>query len=492
MLDAVEARTILLVAPAGYGKTTLARQWLEHAGGAWVTVTAASGDVPVFARDIAAAIGSVTALDASRVEIALAAGRTPEEQVTAVSRTILGQVADAVTRWIVVDDYQLLGNDGPSNDLLARLERSGRFKLLVTSRQRPQWATVRRKVYLETFELDASDLALDEAEVTQLLPPDRRTAALRRQAHGWPAVIGLAAYSRLSDVPVNAETLSATLYDYFAAELFERAPSEVRRGLATIAALPPLEPSELAAFLSLPDAADRIVATGLAHVSHGLIEVHPLGRAFLLAKLKERKDALDVAGTAFDLALQRGFYDEAFGLLEEFPLEGFLERLIVNSYARLIETGRIATLERFARCAGLYGSVTMPILNLVDADVALGRGDADRAHAMARLAANELPDTHPLKARGYFVAGRSAHLLLRCEAAFALHSSAARYARSPGDVSDAAWGVFLALYILEDDRAEAAFHALESLPNMRTSDRLRLDTARTHLSFGWGPRWTWA
>ena len=88
---------------------------------------------------------------------------------------------------------------------------------------------------------------------------ERRHSGVRR-ADGLPS--SSAAYSRLFDVLLNPEVLSATLYEYFAAELFERAPREVRRGLATIAALPPLESSELSAFLSLPDAADRIVATG--------------------------------------------------------------------------------------------------------------------------------------------------------------------------------------------------------------------------------------
>ncbi len=57
MLDECEARVILLLAPAGYGKTTLARQWAKTLNGAiWVTLTPAHRDVVRFAEDIAAGI----------------------------------------------------------------------------------------------------------------------------------------------------------------------------------------------------------------------------------------------------------------------------------------------------------------------------------------------------------------------------------------------------------------------------------------------------
>jgi hypothetical protein len=53
-LNEIEARTILLLAPAGYGKTTLARQWAKSLNGEiWITLTPAHRDVSTLARDLA-------------------------------------------------------------------------------------------------------------------------------------------------------------------------------------------------------------------------------------------------------------------------------------------------------------------------------------------------------------------------------------------------------------------------------------------------------
>ncbi len=60
MLDECEARVILLLAPAGYGKTTLARQWVRTLSGAiWVSATPAHRDVVTLSEDLAAGIDAL-------------------------------------------------------------------------------------------------------------------------------------------------------------------------------------------------------------------------------------------------------------------------------------------------------------------------------------------------------------------------------------------------------------------------------------------------
>ncbi len=52
LLDQSQGRIKMLVAPAGYGKTTLARQWLKEKTLAWFTGTSACIDVAALAAGL--------------------------------------------------------------------------------------------------------------------------------------------------------------------------------------------------------------------------------------------------------------------------------------------------------------------------------------------------------------------------------------------------------------------------------------------------------
>src|SRR5438132_4192136 len=79
-LEAATARTILLTAPAGYGKTTLIRQWLATRAGGVATVGLAGNDVAVLARSLGTALAPVLPDVPRFVEEAIKAAPAPEQQ----------------------------------------------------------------------------------------------------------------------------------------------------------------------------------------------------------------------------------------------------------------------------------------------------------------------------------------------------------------------------------------------------------------------------
>src|ERR1700741_4151223 len=74
LLDETSARVIMLVAPAGYGKTTLARQGLGHLQFSWGSATSASGDIAALAAGIAEAVSLVAGNKSSAVLDRLSGG----------------------------------------------------------------------------------------------------------------------------------------------------------------------------------------------------------------------------------------------------------------------------------------------------------------------------------------------------------------------------------------------------------------------------------
>ena len=159
----------------------------------------------------------------------------------------------------------------------------------------------------------------------------------------------------------------------------------------------------------------------------------------------------------------------------------FLEQLTISGFPSLIETGRISTLARFRKYGSTRGGLGQPLLDLIDAEIAVREGSFDRALALGQAAAHALSLDHPLKARGYFVAGSAAHFSHRLEEAFELHGHAARLAVSSNVRNDSAWGRCLAALFLEDGRLRDAIHELEVVSEPRPEDRLRVFIARQHL-----------
>src|SRR5215207_8880652 len=82
LLDDAASRVLLLIAPAGYGKTTLARQWLSRnpSEALWYRTTRSAADVAVLASDLAHAASTAFGFQCTRINQRLRASSNPNDE----------------------------------------------------------------------------------------------------------------------------------------------------------------------------------------------------------------------------------------------------------------------------------------------------------------------------------------------------------------------------------------------------------------------------
>jgi ATP/maltotriose-dependent transcriptional regulator MalT len=291
LLDDATAPVIMLMAPAGFGKTTLARQWLAPRRRGWYRGSPAAADVAALAVGLARSAGSIIPDAGRRMGERLRATGTPEKDVEPLAELLAEDLADwPQDAWLAFDDYQFACESPFAEEFVERVLALCPLKLFLTSRKRPTWATSRRLLYGDIYEIGRSLLAMSQEEAEEVLA-DRRSSEARgliALADGWPAVIGLAALTEEIELP--DEGLPETLYDYFAEELYQAASPEVRWSLSRLSLSSSVAPAVAEAILG--DDAERTLFEGnrlgvLVPSEHGVFEIHPLLRAFLEEKFRE-------------------------------------------------------------------------------------------------------------------------------------------------------------------------------------------------------------
>ena len=149
-LDECGSKAILLLAPAGYGKTTLARQWIETVGRAiWLSCTPTHRDVVTLASDVADHLAPFDEAAQRVVREYVRAQNTPQKSSRRIGSILAEHVNSAQIQWLVIDDYHEIIEAPEVEQLVDVLHRESAARLLIASRIRPSWATARRIVYGE-------------------------------------------------------------------------------------------------------------------------------------------------------------------------------------------------------------------------------------------------------------------------------------------------------------------------------------------------------
>jgi LuxR family transcriptional regulator, maltose regulon positive regulatory protein len=487
MLDEAQAKIILLAAPAGYGKTTLAQQWLAQRPHAWYRGTPASADVAALALGIAAAAGEVVPAAEDRLRERLRATNHPEQETDVLAELLAEDLAEWPSdAWLGIDDYQFAMEAEASERFVDHLIELAPLHLLVNSRNRPTWATARRILYGEIFELEREALAMRDNEAHEVLAHRGEHApALVERADGWPAVIGLAALTKSVTLP--EEDLPATLYDYFAEELYLQAEPDVRWGLCQLAIAPTIT-TDVAEVLFGYEAGARMLEHAvrigvLSSESHGRYMLHPLLRDFLETRIAEHgPDArAEVVSRLEDFFLGRNDWDDAFQLIERWGDESHIDHLIEEALERLLAEGRSATLERWLEFARSH-AVQSPVIDLAQAEIAFRRGEHRLAEVLALRSAHSFTVDHPFIARAYYRAGQAASLTNRLDIALNHHRQAQRLARDPVQIREALLGQLLAAVELEADEIDELSSELDRFGGEGPAATLRLVTSRMLLA----------
>src|SRR4051794_21271010 len=150
LLDQTQARVIALVAPAGYGKTTLAREWLASRQCAWYAASPASSDVAAFAVGIANASSPLLPHASRRVSDWIERSADPTARVEKLADIVTEELSTIPQEtWLVIDDFHLTMDSEESGLFFERFEAHTGIRILLTSRRRPSWVTARRLLYGE-------------------------------------------------------------------------------------------------------------------------------------------------------------------------------------------------------------------------------------------------------------------------------------------------------------------------------------------------------
>jgi len=486
LLDEAEARIILLVAPAGYGKTTLAREWLSGRKGptAWYSASAASSDVVSLAIGLAEELDAAAG-DAQGTSAARLSQLAPIQQRPDVLARVVANSRDGCPNLLVViDDYHQLVGSAPAEAFVSALVHLLPSAFVITTRRRPSWFEPRREIYGEAFEIGIGELEMtDEEALAVLLASPRREAApsIARLAGGWPAVIGLAARARRDDFP---ETLPSKLYEFLTNDLLASASPDTDQTLALLA-ISGIRSRDLATSLlgergeiSIEDASEL----GLISIDQDSILIHPLLVEFLVSRTRRRspENLRDMRFLAKRL-LELHRWDECLAIGEAVPeIDLPLVEVLESALDEFLKTGRIATASRWVTLAR-DRQIESPLLDLADGEIALRAGAYERALALGSQA-QDTTTTPTIAARACLVAARAAHLTNQ-RAASATWFKLAESAAPVGELRSAAiHGRFLVAWEEEDSNAGPLLERLEKIANDSVDDRLRVAQCRVLFS----------
>jgi len=243
-LDAAAARLVLIAAPAGWGKSTVAASWCarraDREAVAWVSLDREDDEPTRFWAHVVGALAAAAPGLSSRPAALLhAPGTTVVRHVLPALVNELEELAVPVN--LVLDDLHLV-REGEVHEALGFLiaHAPAHLRIVIATRADPPLPLARMRASGELAEIRAADLAFSDAEAGRMLaeslelrlgPDDVRV--LRARTEGWAAGLCLAGL-RARSVPDASAFVTdlagddRTIVEYLSAEVVDQQEPALR------------------------------------------------------------------------------------------------------------------------------------------------------------------------------------------------------------------------------------------------------------------------
>ncbi len=259
-------------APAGYGKSTLLKQWCERADSglvAWFSLDEYHDDPISFWSGFTAAIDRVVpGFGAGYLELLHRPGVSLLDSVMPRVVNEIVELPEPVT--VVLDDLQTVTQRATLDSLawlMSQLPRN--LRLLIGTRTEPKLPLARLRAYGHLVELDATQLALDRhdaaAMIREMCPglEEEHIQVAITKTEGWPAGLAMICMALAGDVEpasflADFDGRDLTIENYLVEEVLNQLPREDRRWLQLTSVLDVLTPDACDAIAEVTDSAARL------------------------------------------------------------------------------------------------------------------------------------------------------------------------------------------------------------------------------------------
>jgi LuxR family maltose regulon positive regulatory protein len=359
---------ISVVAPTGYGKTTLLSQWARthrrrHL--AWVSVDRGDNDTSVLLTNAALALDKVEAIDGGVLRTLASPGAATAANAIARIASTLASRSEPVR--LVFDHAEMLDNP-ECRDAIAELAMRipEGSQLAIATRDTPPLQTALLRSRREMVEIGIGDLAMNEQEAAALLEgagvtlDDAGVAELVRRTEGWPVGLYLAALA-ISAGGKGTEAVAFTgdhrlMADYLRSEFLSRLPSAMVSFLTRTALLDRLSGPLCDAVLGTTKSAQVLEALESSNLllvpldpRREWYRYHHLFRELLSAELRRSEPALvpELHVRAADWLEGHGMAETAIDHAQAADDADRVARLVAGMAQRAYAEGRVDTARRW-------------------------------------------------------------------------------------------------------------------------------------------------